>query len=287
VFSEERARWASDNLDTIVLSLDGPADVHDHHRPQEDGRSSYEIVQRTVRILSAGSADLFLRACVTSQTVGRMPEIATWFCEAFRPRGVCFEPLQPSAQSRAARLEPPNPWDFARSFIQAAWILESHGVKPVYAAADIQARRVSFCPVGRDVGIVSPDGAISACYLLQRDWEARGLDLRLGRMADGGVQLREDAVAAVRRLNVTNKPFCARCFCKWHCAGGCHVNHAPTGAPGTYDPLCIQTRIIALRNVLKALEQDHLVHEWIEDREAVERSACRNSDLLCDLEGEV
>jgi uncharacterized protein len=283
-FSEARCRWAADNLDTIVLSLDGPADIQDLHRPYGDGQGSSETVERSARILSEGSADLFLRACVTRETVDRMPEIAAWFCENFRPRGVCFEPLQPTAQSSAVQLEPPDPWDFARNFVQAAWILEPHSVQPVYAAADVHTRRVTFCPVGKDVAIVSPDGTISACYLLQRDWEARGLDLRLGRIEDGNVQLHADAVASARSLNVHNKPFCARCFCKWHCAGGCHVNHAPAGPPGAYDRLCIQTRIIALRNVLHAMGQDHLAREWLRDREAVERSAYQPSDLLLDLE---
>ena len=283
-FGEERCRWAADNLDTIVLSLDGPADVQNRYRPYRGRQGSFETVDRSARILSEGSADLFLRACVTSQTVDRMPEIAAWFCENFRPRGVCFEPLQPTVQSGTIRLEPPDPWDFAHNFIRAAWVLESHGVEPIYAAADIHTRQVSFCPVGQDVAIVSPDGTISACYLLQRDWEAKGLDLCLGHIRDGRVHLRADAIALARSLNVYNRPFCARCFCKWHCAGGCHVNHTPTGPPGTYDRLCIQTRAITLRNVLKAMGQDHLAREWIGDREAVERSVYQASDLLLDLE---
>jgi uncharacterized protein len=284
VFSEERCLWASQTLDTIVLSLDGPADIHNHHRPCKDGRGSFDTVARTASILSTGSTDLFLRACITSQTVDRMPEIATWFCEAFRPRGVSFEPLQPSAPSTAAHLEPPDPWSFARNFIEAARILEARGVQPVYATADIHTKRVSFCPVGQDVAIVSPDGAINSCYLLRRDWEAKGLDLCLGHMEDGEVYLRADAIDSVRALNVTNKPACARCFCKWHCAGGCHVNHALVQPAEHYDRLCIQTRIIALRNVLKALGQDHLIGEWVQDRAALERSVHQSSDLLTDLE---
>lgn len=286
VFDEERCHWAADNIDTIVLSLDGPADIHDFHRPCKDGQGSYKTVEHNARILSQGSADLFLRACVTSQTVGRMPEIATWFCEGFHPKGVCFEPLQPSTQSRIGQLEPPDPWDFARNFVKAAWILESYGVEPVYAAGDIHARQVSFCPVGKDAAIVSPDGTISACYLLRRDWEAKGLDLRLGRLEDGSVQLRADAVDSARSLNVHNKPSCAHCFCKWHCAGGCHVNHTLPDPPDIYDRLCIQTRIIGLRNVLKEMGQDYLVPEWLQDREAVERSVYQASDLLLDL-GEI
>jgi len=144
-FSQERCRWVADNIDTVVLSLDGPADIQDRHRPYQDGRGSFETVTHNARALSEGATDLFFRSCVTAQTVDRMPEIAAWFCEHFCPRGVSFEPVQPTAQSQASQLEPPDPWSFARSFLQAAEILEAHGVEPVYAAADIQTRRVSFC----------------------------------------------------------------------------------------------------------------------------------------------
>jgi uncharacterized protein len=283
-FSEARCRWAADNLDTIVLSLDGPADIQNWHRPYRDGRGSFETVARNAAILSEGAGDLFFRSCVTAQTVDRMPAIAAWFCQSYRPQGVCFEPVQPADRFEAEELEPPDPWTFARNFIRAAEILEDHGVEPVYAAADIQSRQVSFCPVGQDVVIVSPDGAINACYLLPQDWEAKSLDLCLGQIEGGGsIELDPERVASVRRLNVWNKPFCSRCFCKWHCAGGCHVNHG-LPASGDYDRLCLQTRIIALRNILKALGRQDLVHELLEEAEALERVAWQVSDTLFDLE---
>lgn len=288
VFSQERCRWAADNLDTVVLSLDGPADIHDRHRPYKNGRGSFETVARSARILSEGSAALFFRACVTAQTVGRMPEIAAWFCQNYRPRGVCFEPVQPMTQRGAFQLEPPHPWEFARNFIQAAWVLEAYGVEPVYAAADISTKRVSFCPVGQDVLIVSPDGLISACYLLRRDWEAKGMNLCLGYIKDdGSAELDGEALAFARSLNVWNKPFCARCFCKWHCAGGCHVNHVLPDSAGSYDRLCIQTRIITLRNILKAIGRDDLTRELLADCVALERAVQQISDTLVDVEGQL
>jgi uncharacterized protein len=262
-FSQERCQWVADNMDTVVLSLDGPADIQDRHRPYQDGRGTFETVTHNATILSEGATDLFFRSCVTAQTVDRMPEVAAWFCENFCPRGVCFEPIQPTAQSKASQLEPPDPWSFARSFLQAAEILEAHGVEPVYAAADIQTRRVSFCPVGRDVAIVSPDGAIND---------------------DGAVALDKGRLASIRRLNVWNKPFCARCFCQWHCAGGCHVNHTPPNSAGDYDRLCLQTRTIALRNILKAMGRQDLIRELLREPEAMERAVRQVSDILVDLE---
>jgi uncharacterized protein len=285
VFSQERCRWAAGNLDTVVLSLDGPPDIHDQHRPFLDGRGSFEIVARNAKILSEGAAHLFFRVCVTQQTVERMPEIAAWLCQNHRPQGVCFEPVQPMPHSQTVQLEPPDAWQFTRYFIQAAWVLEAHGVQPIYAAADIYTKRVSFCPVGQDVVIVSPDGAFYACYLLRQDWEAQGLDLCLGGIKENGqVELDQARVASARDLNVWNKPFCARCFCKWHCAGGCHVNHNLKGAAGDYDRLCLQTRILTLRSILAAMGHEDLTRRLLSDQSAWEKAARQSPDTLIDLE---
>jgi uncharacterized protein len=163
--------------------------------------------------------------------------------------------------------------------------LEAYGVEPVYAAADISASRATFCPVGQDTAIVSPDGIISACYLLRPDWEAKGLNLCLGRIrGDGAVELDAETVASARNLNVWNKPFCARCFCKWHCAGGCHVNHTLSDSTGEYDRLCLQTRMITLRNILKAIRREDLTRDLLVDAEALEKAIQQASDLLIDIE---
>jgi uncharacterized protein len=283
-FTQSRCQWVADNLDTVVLSLDGPADIHDQHRPRRGGTGSFETVARNAKILSEGAAELCIRTCVAAETVDRMEEIASWLCQSYHPHAVCFEPVQPTAQSREAGLFPPDPWRFAKSFIKAARILEAYGVEPIYAASDISSLRVTFCPVGQDVAIVSPDGVISACYLLQRDWEAKGLDLRLGSIGDdGSVSMGTNAVEAARDMNVLNKPFCAHCFCKWHCAGGCHVNHVLPERHGDYDDLCIQTRIITLRNILKAMDREELIDSLLNNSPELEESVCQPSDSLFDF----
>ncbi len=280
-FDENRCRWVADTLDSVILSLDGPQATHDRNRHRKDGRGSFATVARSAEILSQGAAGLSIRVCVTADMVTDLPEIAAWLCKEYRATYVCFEPVSPTPNSRAADLKPPDPWTFARSFVQAATVLEAYGVEAVYAAADIRAKRVSFCPVGQDVAIVSPDGLISSCYLLQQDWETEGLDLRLGQFENGSAVLDDQAVENVRALNVDNKPFCSACFCKWHCCGGCHVSHKlPATSEGAYTRLCIQTRILALRNILEAMERRDLVSLLFDNPEALETMVWQKSDAL-------
>ena len=53
-------------------------------------------------------------------------------------------------------------------------------------------------------------------------------------------------------------------------------------APGQFDRLCIQTRIITLYNILHDLGQDDLALRLLDDRAALEQAVWQVSDLLGD-----
>jgi uncharacterized protein len=283
VFDENRARFVGDYFDTVVLSFDGPQEIHDRHRSfplPGGGRGSFEIVKRTAYLLSQSPTELCFRVCVSQESVLQLEQIAEWFCETFRPATINFETLQPSPESEAAGLKPPNPYDFAMHYVRASRLIERSGIKAVYAAAATDSLRYSFCPVGKDTLIVSPDGRVSSCYLLQQAWQNRGLDLDGGRLSpDGIMEIDFDAIHRLRRM-ILDKPRCERCFCRWTCAGGCHVNHSYPGCSLAYDDFCIQTRIIAACALLDDLGFGQITDQLLADRDAMEVLALQSSDCL-------
>ena len=280
LFDENFCEWIADHFDTIVLSLDGPVDIQDRHRPGRNGRSAFSVVERNASIFSESTVELVLRACITDKTATRMREIAEWMAWKFHPSTICFEPLTPTPQSSAAGLQPPDPWEFAHNFLEAARLLDNQGIEVLYSTANLHEIRNSFCPVGNDALIVAPDGEISACYLLPSDWESKGLDLKIGRVSDQGFHFDSDAVQRVRQLAGRTKPLCVNCLCQYHCAGGCHVNHATD--QDTYDDPCIQTRIITIAKLLERLSQPELASLWLNDRARLERTIRQQTDNLFD-----
>ena len=280
LYNAARCQWIADHFDSVVLSLDGPANIQDRQRPAANKKSAFAAVVQNARILSAGPADLVLRACITNESVDCMEEIAAWFRREFQPSAVCFETLSPSLLSMKSGLEPPDPWRFARNFYSAKKILDEGGIETVFSTAELNSCRSSFCLVGKDALIVSPDGAIDACYLLPETWQARGPDMHLGRLQDGKLAVSQQALDRVRGLSVERRPLCADCFCRYHCAGGCHVNHDTSGQPGNYDAQCIQTRLITILQLLDRLEQPRLRDEWLADRPSMEISVWQPNDRL-------
>lgn len=282
VYSAQQAQWVAENFDAVVLSIDGPADVQDAYRPALNQHSAFASVERTAHILSTGAAKLIIRACVTADTAPRLLDIARWLSETFHPQALCFETLTASPASEAAGLRPPSPWEFARAFCAATEAVAEQGLEVILSTSDVQTNRAAFCPVSQDALIVTPEGEVKACYLLPEQWQQRGFDLCLGRLEHGQLSLGAEALARARALTVYAKPECARCFCRYHCAGGCPVNH-PTAA--AYDDLCLQTRVITAASLLRRLGQGERARAWLADESALRATAYQADDRWwrCDV----
>jgi hypothetical protein len=102
----------------------------------------------------------------------------------------------------------------------------------------------------------------------------------LGRVgADGRVRLDRAAVRRVRALPA-QKPRCDGCFCRWTCAGGCHVQETYRGCGLEYSTFCLQTRLITAGLLLRELECDSLLDELLADLRALRRLAEQPSDAV-------
>lgn len=285
LISTARAEWVADRFSTIILSLDGPASVQDRQRPALNARPTFGVVSRTAKFLSEGPVELIVRSCVTATSVDSLPGWATWIASELRPSTVCFESLTGSAATAAAGLLPPDPYRFARQFARAERILDKHGIETVQSTSDLRECRISACPVGHDALIVSPDGTVDACYLLEKEWRDHGLDLRLGRVDAGArsLEIDDEALDRTRRLAARRKPLCAHCFCKYHCAGGCHVHHDTSRPTAAYDDMCVATRLITADKLLRRLQLPAIADECLADPAAASSLARHPDDCLLAL----
>jgi uncharacterized protein len=285
-YSQKKANWLGDYFDMVVLSFDGFKDVQDVHRPLRSGGSSFKNAFNTAKIISESNAELSIRCCISRMNVGQMPELTRWFCRNFRLSALNFEILCASDQSRKNLLFPPDPVEFAVQFSKSKEIAKDFGVKVIYAS-DISPRpQVTSCPVGRDVLIVSPDGRISSCYLLPERWRETGLDLDVGLIDPAGNCMIDQGKLLDIRYMIENKPRCLNCFCKWSCAGGCHVGNTFPGCKKEYDDFCIQTRIISALTLLIDLGMTEKARLLQDSPEAIFKLAHQKSDVISDFDKE-
>lgn len=279
-FNFRSCQFVADNFDCVMVSIDGPEDIQNYHRPRRDGTGSAETVYKNALWIARSPARLYIRTCVTSHTVGVLDKTAEWICRTFKPSAVGFEPLQLSPEYVNGSLQPPSPWEFAKMVQRASRVSASYGIPTIYISASIDRLRISNCPVGQDVLIICPDGQINACYLPEIEWKRRGLDFKLGRISSvGDLQIDREAVERVRALPGKHRK-CNKCFCRWHCAGGCHVAGLTGEAGDEPENFCIQTRILTACQILDRLGYPELADRLVENRQAMEKLALKKSDTL-------
>lgn len=268
VMQREKCEWVADNFDTVVLSLDGPANWQNKNRPLINGEESYKIAHSSAKILSSGSSDLIIRSCITRESVEHMTDIADWIVQEFDIDEICFEALSPSEMSSKNLIEPPDPYRFAMNFIKAKVLLEKSHIDLVTSGTNLDELQYSFCPVGKDAMIVSPEGRINACYLPEEEWLKRGFNLTIGQFNENPpiYSINPKHLILARSFNALHSPLCRKCFAQYHCAGGCHVHHSDIIKSSSHDRLCIQTRLIVMADLLIRMDDCGLVNAWMSSK---------------------
>lgn len=281
-FDEKQRIFIKDYFDRIIISLDGFKSFQDINRSAPKQKSTFNKVIQTLHYLSDQNIDLSIRCCVTSESVNEMEAITEWFCKEFKLENVNFESLTENEFTTKAGLYPPDPYDFAVNTIRSWSILTRNGVAPANAAVSLNEPQTTSCPVGRDVVIVHPDGMLASCYVQENDWTTRGMDLSVGRVENKSVVLNTDELLNLRN-QLDEKHRCTSCFCRFGCAGGCHVNNTWPGSSSDYQNYCIHTRIITLCSLLEEMGEGELVQDLINDKTSLEKIARQKSDKLTDF----
>jgi radical SAM protein with 4Fe4S-binding SPASM domain len=134
--------------------------------------------------------------------------------------------------------------------------------------------------VGRDVLIVHPEGLIASCYVQQKDWQDRKMDLSVGRVhKNGQVEVDFERLKSFRNP-LKDKPRCTDCFCRYGCAGGCHVNNTFPDSSPSYTDFCVHTRIITACRLLEEMQMEDMADELMRDKDALDRIVQFPSDKL-------
>lgn len=286
-YNAKKARWLGNYFNMVVLSFDGFEQIQNIHRPLKENKSSFENAFQTAKIIGESNAELSIRCCISQLNIQQMGEITHWFCQNFRLSALNFEILCSTDLTKKKGLFPPNPIEFAIEYQKSKEIAKSYGIEVVYASDISQQPQVTSCPVGKDTAIVSPNGRINNCYLMPGRWQKVGLQLDFGFISSSkNVELNQSKLEAIRKM-VEEKPRCNTCFCKWSCAGGCHVGNTYPECSNSYDNFCLQTRIISAFTLLNDMGMQEKVDGLLESNEQLMNLASQNTDWILDFKNEI
>jgi len=236
VLDASLADWVTENLDGATLSLDGIARVQNAQRPLANGGDSFDVVSACLRRLDAKGFAYGIRATVTRESLGMLADSIEYMCKHFDAKTIQVEPVFAAGRAQANNLGAIDPECFVERYRTAREIAGSYGKELKYSGARFGTLTNIFCNAVGKSFVVTAEGQLTSCYEVTDPEDPRsslflfgGLDQRSGRFV-----FDDDRIRRLRSLSVENKPYCEKCFCKWHCAGDCAAKLAMLG--DAWDP---------------------------------------------------
>ena len=254
--SADHARWVARHLTFVLVSIDGPAELHDVYRPSRGGEGTHRTVVRSLGIFEDEGLPYALRCSVDSRIVERLPEVVDYLCRQFHPVKINLEPLIMHGRCLETGLKSPTPTAFVNGIVAAGRVAREHGVSLKLTTAQTERMAQSNCAVAEDNFVVAPDGLVSACFGANSRSSPHAQEYAIGEVdpAAGTVRVDQARVDRIRQYAVANIPRCRDCFCKWHCSGGCRLFHTPPFSVEEPGPMCTVTQKLTLWRILQQLQ---------------------------------
>ncbi len=257
LMSEHQARWMAKSLSHVVVSMDGPAEIHDRYRRDIHGRGTHAKVEQTVRILEAEGARYGLCCSVDAETVGALPAMVEFMTQQYHPREVGFEPVLEHGRCGQYGIRSPDATIFVRQAVKAVKIASEAGVE-VFMHNGNSGLLVSnhCCSVARGACVITCDGFVSQCCRAETRDTPGTEKFLIGRVnvQAGRVEIDEGRASAMCYRDVDGIPGCKFCFAKWDCGGGCRLFHKQPIRGESNGYLCRITREMLLSSILDLVD---------------------------------
>ncbi len=246
LLNDEIQEFINQEMDNVVLSLDGRREVNDHMRPFRNGKGSYDLIVPKFQKLvdSRNQENYYNRGTFTRENLDFSEDILHFADLGFTQMSI--EPVVGDASDPYAIREEDLPkimeeYDkLARVMIQRE--KEGKGFQFFHFMIDLDggpcvAKRLSGCGSGTEYLAVTPWGDLYPCHQFVGQEE-----FLMGNVEDGIIK--PEIADDFRSCNVYSKEKCRDCFAKFYCSGGCMANayHFHGTIHDTYDIGCKMQR---------------------------------------------
>ena len=246
LLNDEIQEFINQEMDNVVLSLDGRREVNDHMRPFRSGKGSYDLIVPKFQKLadSRNQEKYYIRGTFTRENLDFSEDILHFADLGFTQMSI--EPVVGDASDPYAIREEDLPkimeeYDkLARVMIQRE--KEGKGFQFFHFMIDLDggpcvAKRLSGCGSGTEYLAVTPWGDLYPCHQFVGQEE-----FLMGNVEDGIIK--PEIADDFRSCNVYSKEKCRGCFAKFYCSGGCMANayHFHGTIHDTYDIGCEMQR---------------------------------------------
>lgn len=226
LLDEEKMNFINENMENVVLSLDGRKQVNDDMRLTLSGAGSYETVLPKIKkiVELRGSKDYYVRGTFTSKNTDFGKDALEFYNHGFKK--ISIEPVvAPDEMDYSLKKEHLDDVlkeyeDFSRKYVEIK--KKDQDFMFFHFMIDLEQgpcviKRAVGCGAGSEYIAVTPEGEIYPCHQFVGEKE-----FLLGTLSTGieNIKLRE----SFKEANVYTKEECRNCWARFYCSGGCHAN---------------------------------------------------------------
>ncbi len=226
LLDDDKIDYINENMDNVVLSLDGRKDVNDAMRLTVSGDGSYDVILPKIKkmVEKRGDKDYYVRGTFTSKNLDFSKDALNFYKEGFKK--ISIEPVvAPEEMDYAIREEHLDTIlkeyeDFSKDYIKLTH--EDNDFMFFHFMIDLNqgpcaVKRAVGCGAGSEYLAVTPEGELYPCHQFVGEKE-----FLLGTL-DTGIE-NEELRDRFKIANVYNKGECRNCWARFYCSGGCHAN---------------------------------------------------------------
>lgn len=227
LLDDEKIDYINENMDNVVLSIDGRKTTNDRMRKTVNEKGSYDVIVNNFKnfVQKRMDKDYFARGTYTAFNLDFSEDV-----RHIRDLGfdkISVEPVVAKPEEKYALKEEhleylKNEYEkLAKLYIDSQgdknkrfqffhFNIELDGGPCIY-------KRSIGCGAGTEYIAVTPTGDFYPCHQFVGQEE-----FIIGNVDEG---ITKDAVVEkFRNVSVNEKPICKDCWAKYYCSGGCHAN---------------------------------------------------------------
>ena len=226
LLDDEKIEYINENMENVVLSLDGTQATNDLMRYTVNGGGTYDIIVPKFQKLveKRGTKSYYVRGTFTHFNTDFAKDVIHMADLGFKLTSV--EPVVSEPHHDYTLKETDLPTIFSEYERLAEEIIARSKTEKAFkffhfmvdlSQGPCVIKRLSGCGAGSEYIAVTPEGDIYPCHQF-----VGNEDFKMGNVAEGTVDLGINQ--SFKNAHVYNKPKCKDCWAKFYCSGGCHAN---------------------------------------------------------------